>query len=188
MAVQVKERSKNNVVTKHPGGRKSYWDLKIKDRLTEIEAWARDGYLEKHIAKMLGVSETTFFKYKCEKPELSRALKVNKEIADILIENALRDRALGYEYEEKTSEKFIGADGEISRSVEKTIIKKVLPDVTAQIFWLKNRQPEKWRDKRQTQLTGIDDGPIKVSSENEIKREMEPNEAALKYARMLEEV
>lgn len=25
------------------------------------------------------------------------------------------------------------------------------PDVTAQIFWLKNRMPEQWRDKREVE-------------------------------------
>lgn len=37
------------------------------------------------------------------------------------------------------------------------------PDTTAMIFWLKNRQPDKWRDKRDV---GDDDGdappPVKV--------------------------
>jgi hypothetical protein len=29
----------------------------------------------------------------------------------------------------------------------KRVIKSQAPDVTAQIFWLKNRQPKEWRDK-----------------------------------------
>ena len=32
--------------------------------------------------------------------------------------------------------------------ITKEITKEVVPDTTAQIFWLKNRKPEKWRDKR----------------------------------------
>lgn len=35
---------------------------------------------------------------------------------------------------------------------EKT--KEVAPDVTAQIFWLKNRKPDVWRDKKETELSG----------------------------------
>jgi len=58
------------------------------------------------------------------------------------VENALLKRALGYEYEE-VKEKF--EDGVIT---ERTVTKKeVVPDTTAQIFWLKNRKPDKWRDK-----------------------------------------
>jgi hypothetical protein len=39
----------------------------------------------------------------------------------------------------------------------------VPPDVTAAIFWLKNRQPEKWRDKSETEVFGKGGGPIEVS-------------------------
>lgn len=35
---------------------------------------------------------------------------------------------------------------------EKT--KEVAPDTTAQIFWLKNRKPDVWRDKKETELSG----------------------------------
>lgn len=160
---------------KHAGGRKSYWELKIKPRLLEIEAWARDGYLERHMFQLLGISETTFYKYKAEQPELAKALKVNKEIADIEIENALRKRALGFEYEEKTTIAEALPDGTIVRYKEKTVTKKVLPDVTAGIFWLKNRQPAKWRDAWKLQLTGKDDGPMEFAklSKEEYKKARE---------------
>ena len=32
--------------------------------------------------------------------------------------------------------------------------KQVSPDTTAQIFWLKNRKPQEWRDKKETEVTG----------------------------------
>ena len=61
---------------------------------------------------------------------------------DIL--NALLKRALGYEYEE-VKEKYEG-----NVMTERTVTKKeVIPDTTAQIFWLKNRKPGDWRDKRE---------------------------------------
>lgn len=31
--------------------------------------------------------------------------------------------------------------------ITKEVVKEVIPDTTAQIFWLKNRRPDKWRDK-----------------------------------------
>ena len=37
--------------------------------------------------------------------------------------------------------------------VTKEVTKEVIPDVTAQIFWLKNRKPGDWRDKRETEDT-----------------------------------
>jgi len=128
-------------------GRKSYWTERIEPRLVEIMGWARDGLLDKQMAELLNVSETTFLKYKAEKPVLADALKVNKQIADLQVENALRDRALGFEYEEVIEEYYFNENGNKVLKSSKVVKKKVLPDTTAQIFWLKNRQPEKWRDK-----------------------------------------
>lgn len=33
-------------------------------------------------------------------------------------------------------------------------VKEVAPDTTAQIFWLKNRKPDKWRDKQDVEHSG----------------------------------
>lgn len=38
--------------------------------------------------------------------------------------------------------------------VTKEVMKEVLPDTTAQIFWLKNRRPDRWRDKQDMELSG----------------------------------
>lgn len=65
---------------------------------------------------------------------------------DRQVEKSLLQRALGYSYEE-TSEKY--EDGELT---ERKVTKKhIPPDTTAQIFWLKNRKPEQWRDKPQSE-------------------------------------
>ena len=64
---------------------------------------------------------------------------------DRQVENALLKRALGYEYDEITTE----YGKEIKR-----VTKQVVPDVTAQIFWLKNRKPDQWRDKQQIEHSG----------------------------------
>lgn len=75
--------------------------------------------------------------------DISDTLKKGKEVVDRQVENALLKRALGYEYDE-VKEKYEG--GVLT---ERTVTRKmVVPDTTAQIFWLKNRKPEDWRDKR----------------------------------------
>lgn len=38
--------------------------------------------------------------------------------------------------------------------LEKKVVKQVAPDTTAQIFWLKNRKPAEWRDKREIEHGG----------------------------------
>lgn len=53
---------------------------------------------------------------------------------------------------------------------EKT--KEVAPDTTAQIFWLKNRRPDKWRDKQDIQHSGSMEvnNPLKGLTTEELKK------------------
>ena len=82
-------------------------------------------------------------------PEISETLKINKEIIDTQVENALLKRALGYSYTESTRERKLNEDtGEYEMVTTKEVVKEIVPDTTAQIFWLKNRKPDEWRDKR----------------------------------------
>ena len=113
------------------------------ENLILIEGWARDGLTDEQIAYNMGVHVSTLYAWKIQYNEISEALKRGKEVVDRLVENALLKRALGYEYEE-VKEKY-----ENGVCTERTVTKKeVVPDTTAQIFWLKNRKPEEWRDKR----------------------------------------
>ena len=114
--------------------------------LLKIEGWARDGLTDKQIAKNIGISEQTLCVWKKNYPSLSESLKKGKEVVDRQVENALLQRALGYEYTETTRE-YIPELGEMH--VTKKVTKQVAPDTTAQIFWLKNRKPQDWRDKQE---------------------------------------
>lgn len=106
-----------------------------------LEGWARDGLTDEQIADNMGISTSTLYDWKNKYSEISEALKKGKEIVDIQVENALLKRALGYSYSEVTTEKY---GNKIKQKITK---KQVVPDTTAQIFWLKNRRPDKWRDK-----------------------------------------
>ena len=75
-------------------------------------------------------------------------LTVNKEVADARVESALYKRAIGYEYTETSKE--VGPDG----TKTKTTTKQVAPDVTAQIYWLNNRRPDRWRNKQDISIEG----------------------------------
>lgn len=110
--------------------------------LLKLEGWARDGLTEEQIAENVGVSRSTLSEWKKKYPDISDTLKRGKEVVDRQVESAMLKRALGYEYDE-VKEKY-----ECGILTEKTITRKaVIPDTTAQIFWLKNRKPEAWRDK-----------------------------------------
>lgn len=128
-------------------GRKSVWETHIKPRLQEIALWARDGHTDKQIFEALGVGHNSFYLAKKAHPELAEALRVNKQIADLTVENSLYMRALGRETEEVTKEVRTDARGKVTTKHIRTVTKYIPPSDTAIIFWLKNRQPDKWRDK-----------------------------------------
>ena len=126
------------------------------DGLLLLEGWARDGLTDEQIAHNMGVSVKTLYNWKESYLPILQALKKGKEVVDIQVENALLKRALGYRYEEVTREKTLDPETGFScLTVTKKVTKEVVPDTTAQIFWLKNRRPDKWRDKP---LDGAGDG------------------------------
>lgn len=113
---------------------------------TRIRGWCLDGLIDKQIYTNMGVSRTTFYKWKSENSEFADLLKRGKEIADREVENALFKSATG----------FIGPDD-----------KYYPPNTTAQIFWLKNRKKDDWKDKREQDVnvsTPISDTAMKVEA------------------------
>lgn len=126
---------------------KSKWDTNVKEKLILVEGWARNGLTEQQISKNLGIAYSTFKEYKKKYSALSAVLKKGKDVIDFEVESALIKRALGYSYEEVIKELVTDEEtGTAELKVVKTIKKKVAPDVTAQIFWLKNRKPDEWRN------------------------------------------
>ena len=118
-----------------------------KDKLILLEGWARDGLTDEQIAKNIGISRASLYEWKKKEVDIFDALKKGKEVIDFEVENALLKRALGYEYEEETYENGI---------LTKKVKKQVAPDTTAQIFWLKNRKKEQWREKVEVVKTDED--------------------------------
>lgn len=151
-------------------GRKGkYHDWITKEGLLKIEGWARDGLTDKQIAHNIGITEQTLNNWKKRFPSLFEALKRGKEVIDRQVENALLKRALGYEYEEVKQIIEKDENGKDRKRVEK-ITKHVPPDTGAQIFWLKNRKPNEWRDKRDVSVDGTMD--TKVSKLDSILKQL----------------
>lgn len=117
-------------------GKYEYW--LTPEGLIKLEGWARDGLTDEQIAQNIGINPATLYDWKNKYDEISKTLKKGKEVVDYEVENALLKRALGYTVKEEKLTK----DGEVIE-----LEKEVPGDVTAQIFWLKNRKPDSWRDK-----------------------------------------
>ncbi len=130
---------------------KSKYEVNVKDKLMLVEEWARNGLTDEQISKNLGIAYSTFREYKKKYSALSAALKKGKEVIDFEVENALLKRALGYSYKEVTKELI---KDPLTNKAELKVTKEVTPDTTAQIFWLKNRKPQEWRDKRDIEHSG----------------------------------
>lgn len=128
--------------------------------LLQLEAWARNGLTDEQIAANMGITRSTLNEWKKKYSDISDTLKRGKDIVDIQVENALLKRALGYTYIETTQERVDDYDPHTglktgsNMEVTKTVTKEVQPDTTAQIFWLKNRKPDTWRDKRDVGIEG----------------------------------
>jgi hypothetical protein len=128
------------------------YDTDVKPRLDEIAAWARQGLVDTDIAYNLGIATSTFYRWKNEHKEFRESLKISKKVANERVKNALYQRATGYDYDEVTEDTSYEDGKPVTRT--KTTTKQVAPDPTAIIFWLKNRDPEKWRDRQELDVNG----------------------------------
>ena len=129
----------------HKTKRGQYKDWLEPEKLTLLEGWARSGLSNQQIADNIGIAEKTFYEWINKHSKISESIKKGKEVADFEVENAMYKSAIGYEVEEvKTTFEDTG-NGQRKR-IEKTK-KYIAPNITAQIFWLKNRKSDEWRDR-----------------------------------------
>ena len=126
----------------------SKYDEKIRNSFEEIRRCYLALCPECEIIQKLGISRRTFDRYRNEFPEFKTLIDECREEAAVLateqVENALLKRATGY----------------ISEGEEP---KHVPPDVRAAIFYLKNRRPEQWRDRREVTVPELP--PIRLTVE-----------------------
>lgn len=127
-----------------------------KEYCIQVEKLCKLGATDKEIADFFEVSVDTVYEWKKVHPEFSESIKNGKEIADAEVASKLFHRATGYEHAE---DDIRAVNGEI---VITPTIKHYPPDTTAAIFWLKNRQKDKWRDRQE--VTGADGAPLIAQS------------------------
>lgn len=111
--------------------------------LARIEAWRRDGCTIEETRLRMGVANSTLRRWRDEHPEIAQAMERGAADFDDEVEASLMRAALGYDYEEEVLDK----DGFV-----RTLRKHQAANVTAMIFWLKNRRPDQWREKREVRV------------------------------------
>ena len=131
-----------------------YKEWLTEESLLRLEAWARDGLTDEQIADNIGIRRETLYDWKKKYPHISNALKRGKDVVDIQVENALLNKAQGITktlikpIKIKTvtydNGKRVKEEEHIEYAEEEVFVP---PDTVAQIFWLKNRKPNTWKDK-----------------------------------------
>lgn len=117
------------------------------------------GATDDQLADFLEVDVRTIYRWKHDHAEFCDALRAGKEEADARVVRSLYQRAVGYEQDDVKIFMPAGA----SNPVYAPFTAKIAPDTTAAIFWLKNRNPGEWRDKREHGLTDGDGNDLNFS-------------------------
>lgn len=127
-------------MAKNKGGRPTTYKEEYNEQVVKL---CRLGATDIEIADFFNVSEKTLNNWKHNHPEFLQSIKKGKEISDLEVANSLYNRAKGYEQDTVKVFQFQG------EPIIVPVKEKVAPDTTAAIFWLKNRRPKEWRDKKE---------------------------------------
>lgn len=149
MGIMSKKDTKKQ--TKKRGrGRPATFDPAICEQVVKL---CKLGLTDKELSDVFSVSERTWNYWKGNYPELLHAIRAGKEVADAIIAERLFERAKGFEHD--AIELKVVSDGMgMGSSVEKVAVRKIYPpDTIAAMFWLKNRQPDRWRERAEVDHT-----------------------------------
>jgi hypothetical protein len=135
------------LIAKRGRGRPTTFNSRI---ATTIAILAEEGKTDEEIAKRIGVNVHTLKNWKGEYADLVTALKDARSVADGLVEATLFQRACGY----SAPAVKVFYDSKLGQVIEHNYIEHYPPDTVAAIFWLKNRQPKKWRDAHRLEVGG----------------------------------
>lgn len=110
------------------------------------------------VAEIFKVSRDTIYRWIAKYPEFADAINGGRELFDsVEVEGALLKRALGYQIDEKTFEveQLTDEDGKQTGETKlvhtSTVRKHIIPSVTAIMFWLQNRQADRWKNVRKVE-------------------------------------
>jgi len=134
------------------------------DRVRKICDAIESGETNKHAAELAGITEKTFYEWYNSKSEFCELVKKAKEEYqkwlhnDILAdaERSLKVLINGTEYEEIKTEYEQNPNNPDAPRIKKQsrTTKKILPNPTAVIFALCNRDPDNWQNRVQQDING----------------------------------
>lgn len=125
--------------------------------VTQVKKLCLLGATDEEMADFFGVATSTFYLWQEKHENFSEAIKQGKLMADAEVASRLYQRAMGYEHQAVKIFQFQGAPLEVPYT------EIYPPDTQAASLWLRNRQPKKWRDKQDMELTGPNGGPVQIT-------------------------
>ena len=114
------------------------------------------GATDKQLANFFGVSEQTVNAWKKKHPKFLESIQRGKLKADAEIAESLYHRAKGYSHPEDKVFQYQG------NPIVVPTTKHYPPDTQAASLWLRNRQPEKWRDKQELEHHHVEPVTINI--------------------------
>ena len=114
---------------------------------------ALTGFTNERLAEFFGVSSNTIVQWQNRYPTFRKAVKAGKAEADGKVASSLFARANGSVVPD--THIHVSKEGRVTKV---PTLKHYPPDPTSMIFWLKNRQPDYWKDR--VEHTGQGGGPI----------------------------
>ncbi len=129
-----------------------------KEYIEEAKELSLLGYDAVRLAKHFGVHSSTFEEWKAKHEEFREAIQEAKDRYDSAqVENSLLKRAVtGY----KITEVKVEEDQEGRKKTTKTT-REVPADTRAQMYWLNNRNPNRWKNKSKVEVE-VNDSPLSI--------------------------
>ena len=119
-----------------------------------------DTHTISEVCKCVGISRQTFYNWQNDNPEFAQAVEdANNELLDkmnIEAKKSLMKKIKGYDVIETHVTTVPGKDGNPVIKEQKNVKKHFQPDTAALIFTLTNGDPEHWRNRQSTEVTGKD--------------------------------
>jgi len=147
-----KQTKKKSTISKRPPAKapKGRPTLFKQEYIEQAYLLCKQGLTDKQIAEFFNIAESTLNDWKRAHKDFLESITRGKDEFDTSnVENALLKRAIGYEYDED----FVERQSNGVTKVRK-LKKKMPPDVLAQMFWLKNRNSKRWKDKQEIEHSG----------------------------------
>jgi hypothetical protein len=133
-------------------GRPTKYDERFHPKL--VYCLAVRGLTDDKIAEELDIAKSTLYEWEATYPEFSDSKRKGKEEPDQAVENSLFKKATGYSYKTQKPLVVLGPAGSGSSVEIVDYTETIPPSDTAMIFWLKNRRPDRWRDKQELEHSG----------------------------------